>query len=70
MAAGGFAAAGAGLGLAMNVGWSIGMWVLLMVVFIGGPFAIGAVKDGNIAILLTIVWGGLVGFLMSPMVGM
>ena len=66
----GFAAAGAALGLTLNIGWSIGMWVLLMVVFIGGPFAINAVKNGNAAILMTIGWGALVGFLLSPMVGM
>jgi modulator of FtsH protease len=66
----GFAAAGAGVGLALEIGWSIGMWLLLMVVFIGGPFAIGAVRNGNVAILMTIGWGALVGFLLSPMVAM
>lgn len=63
------ASAGAGIGLAMNIGWGIGMWVLLMVVFIGGPFAIGKAKNGQAAIVMTFAWAGLVGFLLSPMVG-
>lgn len=63
------AAAGAGLGLALNVGWGLGMWLLLMVVFIGGPFAIARIRNGHQAILATIAWGGLTGFLLSPMVG-
>jgi modulator of FtsH protease len=62
------AAAGAGLGLALGIRWSIGMWVLLMVVFIGGPFAIARIRSGGTAILATLGWGGLTGFLLSPMV--
>ncbi len=62
------AATGAGIGLAMNIGWGLGMWLLFMVVFIGGPFAINAAKSGDAAIWLTIAWGGLVGFLLSPLV--
>lgn len=65
----GVASAGAGVGLAMGIGWGIGMWLLLMVVFIGGPFAISAAKSGQAAIWLTFAWAGLVGFLLSPMVG-
>lgn len=63
------AAAGAGLGLAVGLGWSLGMWLVFMVVFIGGPFAIERAKSGDAAIYLTIGWAGLVGFLLSPMVG-
>ena len=62
------AAAGAGIGLAMDIGWGIGMWLLFMVVFIGGPFAIDRAKTGDAAIWMTIAWGGLVGFLLSPLV--
>jgi modulator of FtsH protease len=43
------------------------MWVALMVVFIGGPFLIRAVK-GQAAIGITFLWAALVGFLLSPMV--
>lgn len=63
------AAAGAGAGLAVGLGWSLAMWLLFMVVFIGGPFAIERAKTGDGAIWLTIAWAGLVGFLLSPMVG-
>ena len=64
----GVATAGAGIGLAMDIGWGLGMWLLLMVVFIGGPFAIGKAPSGQAAIGLTFAWAGLVGFLLSPMV--
>ncbi len=65
----GLAAVGAGVGLSLNIGWSIGMWLLFMAVFIGGPFAINAAKSGQAAIWLTFAWAGLVGFLLSPLVG-
>ena len=64
----GVAAVGAGVGLAMEIGWGIGMWLMLMVVFIGGPFAIGKARNGQAAIWMTFAWAGLVGFLLSPMV--
>jgi modulator of FtsH protease len=64
----GVAAVGAGIGLAANIGWSIGMWLVFMVVFIGGPFAINAAKSGQAAIWMTFIWAGLVGFLLSPLV--
>ena len=64
----GVAAAGAGIGLGVGLQWSIGMWLVLMVVFIGGPFLIRKV-GGQAAIGITFAWGGLVGFLLSPMVG-
>lgn len=63
------AAVGSGVGLAMNVGWSMGMWVLFMVAFIGGPFAINAMKGGQGAILMTFAWAGLIGFLFSGVIG-
>ena len=62
------AAGGAFVGLASGLQWSIGMWVLLMVAFIGGPFLIGRIK-GQAAIGVTFLWAGLIGFLLSPMVG-
>lgn len=61
------AGVGAFIGLGSGLQWRIGMWIALMVVFIGGPFAIRAVK-GQAAIGITFVWAGLVGFLLSPMV--
>ncbi len=61
-------AAGAGIGMAMNLQWGIGMWVLFMAVFIGGPFLISAKRESQASIGLTIGWAGLVGFLLSPMV--
>ena len=63
----GVAAAGAGIGLFSGLSWSLGMWVLFMVAFIGGPFAIRAVR-GQAAIGMTFAWAGLIGFLLSPMV--
>jgi modulator of FtsH protease len=62
------AAVGAGVGFASGLGWSMAMWVLTMVVFIGGPFAINAAKSGQAAIWMTFAWAGLVGFLLSPLV--
>lgn len=62
------AAVGAGIGLASGIQWGMGMWIALMVVFIGGPFLIGSVKNGQTAIWLTFAWAGLTGFLLSPMV--
>ena len=64
------ACVGAFLGLRSGVQWSMGMWLLFMVVFIGGPFAINAAWKGDTAIWLTFVWAGLTGFLLSPMVAL
>jgi modulator of FtsH protease len=61
-------AVGAGIGLAMNLGWSMGMWVLFMAVFIGGPFLIHRMRESQASIGLCLGWAGLVGFLMSPLV--
>jgi len=61
------AGAGAFVGLGVNLQWSIGMWVLFMVAFIGGPFLISRIR-GNAAIGVTFAWAGLIGFLLSPLV--
>lgn len=61
-------AVGAFIGLRSGIQWSLGMWLLFMVVFIGGPFAINASKKGDVAIWLTFAWAGLVGFLLSPLI--
>jgi modulator of FtsH protease len=65
----GVAAVGAGIGLAAGMSWSIGMWVVFMVVFIGGPFLLNRFRDSQTGIMLTLAWGGIVGFLMSGMIG-
>lgn len=62
------AAIGAFIGLRSGLSWSLGMWLVFMVVFIGGPFAINAARKGDAAIWLTFIWAGLVGFLLSPMI--
>jgi modulator of FtsH protease len=62
------AAIGAFIGLRSGIAWSMGMWLVFMVVFIGGPFAINAAKKGDTAIWLTFAWAGLVGFLLSPLI--
>lgn len=59
---------GAFIGLRSGIQWSMGMWLVFMVVFIGGPFAINAARRGDAAIWMTFAWAGLVGFLLSPLV--
>jgi modulator of FtsH protease len=61
------AAGGAGIGLGSGLQWSIGMWVVFMLAFIGGPFLIRAVR-GQAAIGVTFLWAGLIGFLLSPLI--
>jgi modulator of FtsH protease len=65
----GVAAAGAGIGLAMGMPWSFAMWITFMVVFIGGPFLINRHRESQASILLTMAWAGIVGFLLSGIVG-
>ena len=60
-------AVGAGIGLSMNIGWNMGMWILFMAVFIGGPFLIHRQRESQASIGLCLGWAGLVGFLFSPM---
>lgn len=62
------AAVGAFLGLRTGMQFSMGMWVVFMVVFIGGPFAINAARQSDAAIWLTFAWAGAVGFLLSPLI--
>lgn len=62
------AAIGAFIGLRIGLTWSIGMWLVFMAVFIGGPFAINAAKQSDAAIWLTFAWAGAVGFLLSPLI--
>ena len=62
------ASVGAFIGLRSGLQWSMGMWLVFMVVFIGGPFAINAARSGDKAIWMTFAWAGLTGFLLSPMI--
>lgn len=62
------ACVGAFIGLRSGLQWSMGMWLVFMVVFIGGPFAINAARKGDTAIWMTFAWAGLTGFLLSPMI--
>jgi modulator of FtsH protease len=62
------AAIGAFVGLRAGIPFSFGMWLVFMVVFIGGPFAINAARQSDAAIWLTFAWAGLVGFLLSPLI--
>ncbi len=62
------ASVGAFIGLRSGLQWSMGMWLVFMVVFIGGPFAINAARKGDTAIWMTFAWAGLTGFLLSPMI--
>jgi modulator of FtsH protease len=63
------AAIGAGVGLAVGLQVSLGMLLLFLAVFIGGSFALHAMRNSQASIGLTFAWGGAVGFLMSPIVG-
>jgi modulator of FtsH protease len=65
----GTAAVGAGLGLAINMPMGWGVWIAFMVLFIGGPFLIERIDNGQTQIGVTFVWAFLVGLLFSPLVG-
>jgi modulator of FtsH protease len=65
----GTSAVGAGVGLGLNLPAGLGMWLVLMVVFIGGPFVISRIDNGQAQIGVTFAWAFLVGLLLSPMVG-
>jgi len=65
----GTSAVGAGVGLGLNLPAGLGMWLVLMVVFIGGPFVISRIGNGQAQIGVTFAWAFLVGLLLSPMVG-
>jgi modulator of FtsH protease len=62
------AAIGAGVGLAVGLSWSIGMWLVFMAVFIGGPFLMHAKRNSQASIGICFGWAGAVGFLLSPLV--
>ena len=64
----GTSAVGAGVGLGLNLPAGLGMWLVLMVVFIGGPFVISRIGNGQAQIGVTFAWAFLVGLLLSPMV--
>lgn len=66
----GTSAVGAGVGLGLNLPAGLGMWLVLMVVFIGGPFVISRIGNGQAQIGVTFAWAFLVGLLLSPMVGL
>jgi modulator of FtsH protease len=65
----GTAAVGAGLGLALNIPMGLGMWIVFMVLFIGGPFLLNRIQNGQAQIVATFAWAFAVGLLFSPLVG-
>ncbi len=65
----GVAAVGAGAGLAMRIPLGLGMWLVFMALFIGGPFLISRIGNGQAQILATFGWAFAVGLLFSPMIG-
>ncbi len=64
----GTAAVGAGVGLTLNMPTGLGMWLVFMVVFIGGPFVISRIGNGQAQIGVTFAWAFAVGLLLSPMI--
>lgn len=65
----GVAAVGAGAGLALRIPLGMGMWLVFMALFIGGPFLISRIGNGQAQILATFGWAFAVGLLFSPMIG-
>lgn len=65
----GTAAVGAGIGLSLRLPAGLGMWLVFMVLFIGGPFVISRIGNGQAQIGVTFAWAFAVGLLLSPMVG-
>lgn len=63
------AAVGAGIGLAMELPRNLWTAIGFLVVFIGGPFLIDRIEDGDKQIYTTMAWAGVAGFLMSAVVG-
>jgi modulator of FtsH protease len=63
------AAAGTFVGLSIELPRMRFMWLVFLAVFIGGPFVIRSIKNLQTAILVTCLWAGLVGLMMSPMIG-
>lgn len=65
----GTAAVGAGVGLGLRIPLGMGMWIVFMAVFIGGPFLLSRIGNGQTQIGLTFAWAFAVGLLFSPLVG-
>jgi modulator of FtsH protease len=65
----GTAAIGAGVGLGLRIPLGFGMWIVFMAVFIGGPFLLARISNGQTQIGLTFAWAFAVGLLFSPLVG-
>jgi len=65
----GTAAIGAGVGLGLQIPLGMGMWLVFMAVFIGGPFLLSRIENGQTQIGLTFAWAFAVGLLFSPLVG-
>lgn len=65
----GVSALGAGLGLALRIPLGLGMWIVFMALFIGGPFLIARIGNGQAQILATFGWAFAVGLLFSPLIG-
>jgi len=63
------AAGGTFVGLGIELPRFKMMWLVFMVVFMGGPFLIRSIRNLQTAILVTCVWAALVGLMMSPMIG-
>jgi modulator of FtsH protease len=63
------AAAGTFFGLSIELPRMKFMWIVFMAIFIGGPFLIRSIQNMQTAILVTCAWAGLVGLMMSPMIG-
>ncbi len=54
---------------ALSFGAPVLSWWLMLGVMIGGPFLINSVRNSMAAIPITMVWCGLLGFFMGPIVG-
>lgn len=65
----GVSAVGAFLGLALRIPLGIGMWLVFMALFIGGPFLIQRIGNGQAQIMATFGWAFAVGLLFSPLIG-
>lgn len=63
------AAGGTFVGLGIELPRFKMMWLVFMVVFMGGPFLIRSIRNLQTAILVTCAWAALVGLMMSPMIG-
>ncbi len=53
----------------MQIPLGMGMWILFMVLFIGGPFVLSRISNGQVQIGVTFAWAFAVGLLFSPLVG-